>query len=109
MDTVPGLREAHERQRELLLESELNRQAFRVEFGRVRCRVEQYRRGFQWAQDAWRWAAPLAGFLVARRLAKRTSGIFAKGSRLATLARSAWKIWDIWRSRPSQRSPTSPS
>ena len=101
--------------RELLLESELNRQAFQVEYGRVRFRIEQYRRGYYWVHEAWRWAAPVAGFFLARRLAGGSfgkglfgKGFFAQSSRWATLARAAWKIWETWRNRPSPSSGPAP-
>lgn len=104
MDTVPGLTEIRERKRELLLESHLNRQVLRVEYGRLRCRAEQYRRGYYWAHGLWRWAAPLAGFLVARRF-KKTAGVLAKGSLLAGFLRSAWNLWGTLRNRDPRPDP----
>jgi len=92
LDTIPGLKELQARKRELLLESELNRQVLRVEVSRIRCRVDLYRRRYGWAQSAWKWAAPVAGFLLARKF-KKTAGAFAKGSMLLGAARSLWGYW----------------
>ena len=98
MDTLPGLRELQERKRELLLESDLNRQSLRVECGKVRMRLEQFRRGYGIANVAWAWALPVAGLLFARKF-KRTAGVVAKGSLLARTVRSLWKAWSFVRAR----------
>ena len=105
MDTVPGLKQLQARKRDLLLESELNRQALRVELGRMRFRAEQFQRGYGWAYTAWKWVAPLAGFLMARRF-KKTASVFAKGSLLATVLRTLWKFWEVRQEKPTD--PDSP-
>lgn len=92
MDTVPGLKALQARKRELLLTSDLNRQALRLELTDLRLRTEQFRRGYGWAQHAWIWAAPVAGFLFARK-ARGMSGWFAKGSLLVTALGGIWKAW----------------
>ena len=104
MDTVPGLKKLQVRKRELLLESELNRQVFRLEVGRLRFRAEKFQRGFDWASNAWKWAAPVAGFLVARKF-KKTAGAFAQGSLLTTALSTAWKFWQSRKSPPTAPGP----
>ena len=91
MDTVPGLRELQARKRELLLESELNRQILRLELNQICLRADRFKRGFDWAQNAWTWAAPIAGFLVARKF-KTAGSAFAKGSFLITAVQTGWKM-----------------
>ena len=86
----------HARKHELLLESELNRQVLRVECGKLAFKAGQFRRGYGWAQHAWTWAAPLAGFLLARKR-RKTAGAFAKGSLLFTALRAGWKVWAAMR------------
>jgi hypothetical protein len=85
----------------LLAESELNRQVLRVEFGRIRFQAERLKRGYGWAQGAWKWAAPLAGFFFARRF-KKTSGAFAKGSLLVSVLGGLWKMWQAARSKDAE-------
>ena len=68
MDPAPGLSALRDRKRELLVESELNRQLLRVEVGRIRFQTERLKRGYGWAHGAWKWVAPIAGFLFARAL-----------------------------------------
>jgi len=92
MDTVPGLKELQARRRDLLTESDLNRQVLRVEFERIRFRGEQLRRGYGWAQNVWKWGAPVAGFLLARKF-KKTAGAFAKGSLLVNVGQAIWRFW----------------
>lgn len=92
MDTVPGLKELQARKRDLLIESDLNRQVLRMEVARLHFRGEQLRRGYGWVQGFWKWGAPVAGFLLARKF-KKAAGVFAKGSVLAGVARSLWHWW----------------
>jgi hypothetical protein len=82
-----------DRRHELLVESELNRQVLRLEFQQIQARVGQVRQS--WRQHAWKWAAPIAGFLFARRFAK-AGGFFAKGSLVVMLL---GKLWNFWQSR----------
>lgn len=105
MDTIPGLSKSNRCKRALVLESELNRQVLRVEFGRIRVQAERLKHGYGWAQGAWKWAVPVAGFLLARKL-KRSGGFFAKGSFIMTALGSAWKMWRSVRARHS--GPASP-
>ena len=97
MDTVPGLRELQARRRELLLESELNRQVLRLELEQISIRVGEIKQRFGWAQSAWTWAAPIAGILLARKF-KKTGHVFAKGTFLITAIQMGWKIWQSFRS-----------
>jgi hypothetical protein len=92
------------RKHELLLESELNRQVLRVECGKLAFKAGQFRRGYGWAQSAWTWAAPLAGFLLARKRGKATR-VFAKGSLLFTALRAGWKVWTAMRDARTERRP----
>jgi hypothetical protein len=92
VDTVPGLKELEARKRDLLLESELNRQTVRLELRTIRLRADQLQRGFGWVQQVWKWGAPLAGFLFARKFQKK-AGVFAKGSFVVSAATSLWKAW----------------
>jgi hypothetical protein len=87
------LKELQARKRNLLVESDLNRQVLRVELERIRFRGEQFRRGYGWAHNIWKWGAPVAGLLFARRF-KKTAGAFAKGSVLVNVARSLWRFWE---------------
>ena len=99
MDTVPGLKELQARKRDLLTESDLNRQVLRMEVARIRFRGEQFKRGYGWVQAFWKWGAPVAGFLLARKF-RKTAGVFAKGSLLAGAVRSIWRWWHESRGGP---------
>jgi len=101
VDTVPGLARLQARKRELLLESDLNRQILRVEVGRLTVRAGQLKRGYGVAQNAWKWALPVAGFLFARKLGSKKAGIFTKSSIIISGLRGAWKLWGIWRQKPT--------
>jgi hypothetical protein len=98
------LKQLQARKRELLLESELNRQVWRVELGRLHFRAEQFQRGYNWVHSAWAWTAPVAGFLLARKFTK-TAGVFAKGSLLMSALRTAWKFWEARKAPPTRPSP----
>lgn len=104
MDTTPGLKAIQARKHELLLESELNRQVLRVECANIAIEVGRFRRGYEWAQRAWTWAVPLAGFLLARKKTKAT-GTFAKGSLLLTALRAGWKVWAAMRKGRTEPRP----
>ena len=104
MDTVPGLRALQARKRELLLESELNRQLLRVECANLAFHAGRFQRGYGWAQRAWTWATPLAGFLLARKQRKAT-GVFAKGSLVFTALRAGWKVWMAMRDARTEPRP----
>ena len=104
MDTVPGLRALQARKRELLLESELNRQLLRVECANLAFHAGRFQRGYGWAQRAWTWAAPLTGFLLARKRGK-AAGAFAKSSLLVTALSTGWKLWTAMRSVRTETRP----
>lgn len=100
MDTVPGLSELQRRKRDLLIESDLNRQVLRLELDQLCIRAGEIQRGFGWARNVWAWGAPLAGFLFARKF-KKAGGAFAKGSFFITAAQAGWKFWQAYRERRS--------
>jgi hypothetical protein len=106
VDTIPGLKELQARKRDLLQESELNREILRVELGQVRYRAEQVQHGYGWAQNIWNWGAPVAAFLLARKF-KKSTGAFAKGSMLITALRTGWKAWELFRANRSKPHPRS--
>ena len=97
MDTLPGIAQLRARKRELLVESELNRQVLRVEAEALRLQVDQVRATCARGRAVWQWAAPVAGFLLARRFDK-SGGLLAKGSMLAGALGSAWKLFQTFRS-----------
>jgi len=92
------------RKRELLLESELNRQVLRLEVNAISVRARQLQSGFSWARAAWQWAAPVAGFLLARKQGK-AARVLSKGSFLLSALRTGWKVWTKMR---EQRPDTCP-
>jgi hypothetical protein len=56
-----GLAEVRQRKRELLLESEINREILRVEFAQLRIKAVEWRRGLLKARTAYNFVAPIAG------------------------------------------------
>ena len=100
MDTIPGLSQTNSHKRALVIESELNRQVLRVEFGRIRLQTERLKHGYDWAHHAWKWAMPLAGFLLARKFKGRGSPL-AKGSFVVSALGTLWKIWRNARAKRS--------
>lgn len=95
MDSFPAVKELQARKRDLLLESEINRQILRLECGRVRYRAESWRNKWASAQGVWKWAAPVAGFLFARKFNKTTGAFTAVTGLIPTLR----KLWETWRER----------
>ena len=81
------------RRRQLLAESAVNRQVLQLEVSHVQFRVERFKR--RWWQSGWKFAAPLAGFLFARKF-KMADGLFAKSSLALLVLR---KLWEIWQNR----------
>ncbi len=65
MVSIPGLSSIQARKRELLLESDINRQVIQLELDQIQVQAKQARESF----SGWKWAAPLAGFVVARKFA----------------------------------------
>lgn len=104
MDTVPGLKALQARKRELLVESELNRQVLRLECAKVAFEAGRFQRGYGWVKSAWTWAAPLAGFLLTRKRSK-VAGAFAKGSFWLTALRAGWKVWTAMREARAEPHP----
>jgi hypothetical protein len=56
-----GLAELRQRKKELLLESDINRQIARVEFCQLQLKAAEWRRGLLKMRTAAQWLAPLAG------------------------------------------------
>lgn len=77
----------------MLTESAINRQVLRLELGQIELRMERFKR--RWWQTGWKFGAPVAGFLLARKF-KKVDGIFTKGSFALLVLR---KLWGIWQSR----------
>lgn len=77
----------------MLTESAINRQVLRLELSQIELRVERFKRS--WWQAGWKFGAPVAGFLLARKF-KMADGIFSKGS-FALLALR--KLWGFWQGR----------
>jgi hypothetical protein len=68
-----GLAALRERKKELLLESDINRQILRVEFCQLRIKATEWRRGLLKVRTAYNWIAPFAGmgaafFMIRKRL-----------------------------------------
>jgi hypothetical protein len=97
MDPIPGLKALQSRKRDLLLESEVNRQLLDLEASKVRLSFERIRSGLS-GRNLWKWVAPVAGFFVARRFSGG-SGFMAKGSIVASLLGTAWKLWNAMKRR----------
>jgi len=86
--------------RALVLESELNRQILRLEFGRIHAQTERLKHSYGWAQGAWKWAIPIAGFLLARKFKRRVASP-GKGSLILGSLGAAWKLFQAVRARHS--------
>lgn len=86
------------RKQELLLESDLNRQILRLELEQVQMQLSRFRQ--HWLRNLWVWVAPVAGFLVARKLS-RPAGFLAKGSALLSLLTRLLDLWLATRSKTS--------
>ena len=59
------LAELRQRKKELLLESDINRQILRVEVCQVKLKALEWRRGLLKVRTAYNWIAPAAGILFA--------------------------------------------
>jgi len=57
----PGLAELRQRKKELIIESDINRQILRIEVCQLRLKAMEWRRGLLSARTAYKWIAPLAG------------------------------------------------
>ncbi len=104
------MNELKQRRAALLLESELNRQALRVELLRAQMSVDRFRDGITSGQNLWKWVAPVAGFLLARKFGS-AGGAVAKGSALIAAGRALWSAWRERRSRStsSASGPANPT
>jgi hypothetical protein len=69
----------------------LNRQALRVEVMRVQLAVNRVRHGLSTGQSLWKWMAPVAGFLVARKFGQ--AGAVAKSSAVLAIGKALWSAW----------------
>ena len=96
MDTVPGLRSIEQRKRDLVLESELNRQILRLQAGELSCHLDRFRGGLTSMRSLWKLAAVAGGVMAASRVTK-SAGIFGKASSIVGIAGVAWKAWQRWR------------
>ena len=85
---IPGDKVIQARRRELLLESDINRQILELEWEQIHFRTANLKRG--WLQSSWKWAAPIAGFLIARKF-KKPAGVFAQGSFGLFFLRKIWE------------------
>src|SRR5512138_179868 len=75
------LAEIQRRKKELLLESEINRQILRVEYCQLKLKATEWKRGMLKARTAYHWVAPLAGIGFAMYGMKRKMHAHAKASR----------------------------
>jgi hypothetical protein len=66
-----------QRKRELLLESDINRQILRVESCQLKLKAVEWKRGLLKARTAYRWIAPLAGMGFAIYGMKKKMGAHA--------------------------------
>lgn len=60
-----GLAELRQRKKELLLESDINRQILRVEFCQVKIKAIEWKRNLLKVRTAYNWVAPAAGIAFA--------------------------------------------
>jgi hypothetical protein len=87
------MKSLQDRKHDLLTESEINRHVLRLELQQMQMRIEQTRLG--WQQNVWKWAAPIAGFFLARKF-KKTSGFVAKGS---LILMALGRLREFWQAR----------
>src|SRR5882762_8239119 len=59
------LAELRQRKKELLLESDINRQILRVEFCQLKLKTLEWKRGLLKVRTAYNWMAPAAGIFFA--------------------------------------------
>ena len=55
------LEQLRQRKKELLLESDINRQILRVEFCQLRLKADDWKRNMLKVRNVYQWVAPLAG------------------------------------------------
>ena len=61
----PGLEDLRQRKKELIIESDINRQILRIEVCQLHLKAMEWRRGLLTARTAYKWIAPLAGMGIA--------------------------------------------
>lgn len=101
MDTVPGLKNIQERKRDLLLESEMNRQVLHLQAGELGCHLDRFRGGLTSMRSLWKLAVVAGGVLAARRVTKST-GLLGRATSIMGIAGVAWRAWQSWRSGQAQ-------
>jgi hypothetical protein len=74
------LADIQQRKRELLLESDINRQILRVESCQLKLKATEWRRGLLRARTAYQWIAPLAGIGFAMYGMKKKMRAHARSS-----------------------------
>ena len=90
MLTVPGLETLQARKRELLLESDVNRQILQLEAKQIRLVVQNWKQSYSWVPAAWTWAVPIAGFLMPQRF-KKAKSLIATASMVWMFVRKLWQ------------------
>jgi hypothetical protein len=88
-----------QRKRELLLESDINRQVLQLELQQIRQRVSDFKGGL--VHSPWKYLAPVAGILVAWRF--RRLGKFLKSGFGILMLRKLWDAVMAWSN--SDRAP----
>ena len=101
MDTVPGLKSLQQRKRDLLLESEMNRQVLHLQTSELRCHLDRFRGGLTSARSLWKLAAMAGGLMAAQRKTKAT-GLLGQTVSVLGMAGVAWKAWQSWRASRTQ-------
>jgi hypothetical protein len=91
------LNELGERKKELLLESDINRQILALEASQMKLKAVEWRKNLTRAGTVYKWVAPVAGlgfgFLAARKHAKKAA---AAAFRRRTGKRSALNIMGLF-------------
>lgn len=80
-----NLEELRQRKKELLLESDINRQIVRIEFAQLRLKAIEWRHGLLKARTAYKWLAPIAGmglafFSMRRKMQAHATGLKHNGN-----------------------------
>ena len=101
MDTVPGLKTLQQRKRDLLLESELNRQVLRLQATELSAHLHRFGGGLTSLRSVWKLVAVAGGVMAASRVNK-AAGILGKATSILGFAGVAWKAWQSWRSGQAQ-------
>ena len=94
MAEIQGIEVIERRKRELLIESDLNRQVMDLEWQHLRFRAGNFKEN--WLQTGWKWLVPVAGFFIARKF-KKPASFLAQGSLGLWVLR---KIWEAVSEKP---------